>query len=143
MNVKELKSLLDTLPDDAEVKINSIYNEAGECESLPIVKAVYQTENNTLSLTPELILTVLSLGDHARINLDSVVSVKAVDIEWDTDGGDMRALCLSTEMEIPLDVAITDGEIDEDAIGDYISNESGFCHYGFVIEVDSIETKTI
>lgn len=76
------------------------------------------------------------LPDDAEVE----VSVKAVDIEWDTDGGDMRALCLSTEMEIPLDVAISNNEIDENAIGDYISDESGFCHYGFGI---SVATTTI
>lgn len=139
MNVKELKSLLDTLPDDAEVEINSVYNEAGECETSPINNWVYSSEQKLLALTPEQVV----LPECDELDPKSVVSVKAVDIEWDTDGGDMEALCLSTEMEIPLDVAITDSEIDEDAIGDYISNKSGFCHYGFAIEVDSIETKTI
>ena len=142
MNVKELKGLLNTLPDDAEVEINSIYNEAGECESSPIVKADYQPDNKILALTPEQLVFVEEDEDD-EFDPESVVSVKAVDIEWDTDGGNMEALCLSTEMEIPLDVAITDGEIDEDAIGDYISNESGFCHYGFAIEVNSTVTEII
>lgn len=136
MNVKKLKSLLDTLPDDAEVEINSVYNEAGECETSPINNWVYSCEQKLLALTPEQVV----LPKYDEFDPESVVSVKAVDIEWDTDGGDMKALCLSTEMEIPLDIAITDGEIDEDAIGDYISNESGFCHYGFGI---SITTTTL
>ncbi len=61
------------------------------------------------------------------------ITVKAVDIEWDTDGEDVNDLL--PDMDIPLEVAINDGEIDEDAIGDYISKESGFCHYGFNIAV--------
>lgn len=80
MKIKELKTLLCDLPDDAETEI----------------------------------------------------TVRAIDIEWDTDGEDVD---LSPNMDIPLNIAIDNGEIDEDAIGDYISEESGFCHYGFGISI--------
>lgn len=51
---------------------------------------------------------------------------KAINIEWDTDGEDVD---LPTEIEIPDDIA------DED-IGDYITDETGFCHFGFDIAQD-------
>lgn len=57
--------------------------------------------------------------------------LRVVNIKWDTDGEDV---CLPNEIEIP--------EIfgdDEWAIGDYISDITGFCHSGF----DLIESITI
>lgn len=51
--------------------------------------------------------------------------MKATNIKWDTDG-DMEILYqLPTEMEIPEDM------IDEEEISDYLSDVTGFCHYGF------------
>lgn len=51
--------------------------------------------------------------------------MKAINIKWDTDG-DMDLLKgLPTEIEIP------DGVTDEEEISDYLSDETGFCHYGF------------
>ena len=57
--------------------------------------------------------------------------MKAVNIKWDTDG-DMELLEeLPTEVEIP-DYLITDDEDDLlDNISDWLSDEYGFCHFGF------------
>lgn len=48
--------------------------------------------------------------------------MKAINIKWDTDGEFVE---LPNEIELPL------GMVDEDEISDYISDETGFCHYGF------------
>ena len=48
--------------------------------------------------------------------------MKAVNIIWDTDG---ENIALPTEIDIPN--GMTDGE----EISDYITDETGFCHYGF------------
>lgn len=51
--------------------------------------------------------------------------MKAINIKWDTDG-DMEVLNqLPTEMEIP------EGITDEEEMSEYLSDETGFCHYGF------------
>lgn len=50
--------------------------------------------------------------------------MKAINILWDTDGEDVN---LPTEIEIPDNI---DPE-NEDAISDYISDVTGFCHKGF------------
>lgn len=56
--------------------------------------------------------------------------MKAVNIEWDTDG-DMTLLeSLPKEIEIPEDIE----DEDEDEISDYLTDETGFCHFGFEIE---------
>ena len=51
--------------------------------------------------------------------------MKVLNIKWDTDG-DMELLeQLPTEMDIP------EGIMDEEEISDYLTDETGFCHYGF------------
>ena len=50
--------------------------------------------------------------------------MKAVNIKWDVDFEEDLEM-LSTEIEIP------NGMTDEEEISDYISDETGFCHYGF------------
>ena len=55
--------------------------------------------------------------------------MKATNIKWDIDEveeGDLIAL--PTEIEIPEDLT------DEDEISDYITDLTGFCHFGFTIE---------
>ena len=53
--------------------------------------------------------------------------MKAINISWDTDG---ECVELPTEIELPF------GVVDEDEISDYISDETGFCHKGFELIVD-------
>lgn len=50
--------------------------------------------------------------------------MKAINILWDTDGEEVN---LPNEIEIPDWV---DKE-DDGAISDYLSDETGFCHFGF------------
>ncbi len=51
--------------------------------------------------------------------------MKATNIKWDTDG-DMKLFC-----ELPTEIEIPEGMIDEEEISDYLSDETGFCHEGF------------
>ena len=50
--------------------------------------------------------------------------MKAINILWDTDGEEVN---LPNEIEIPDCV---DKE-DDDEISDYLSDATGFCHFGF------------
>lgn len=52
--------------------------------------------------------------------------MKAVNIDWDVDNAEEKGF-LPSEIEIP------DG-IDEDEVGDYLSDITGYCHYGFELE---------
>lgn len=54
--------------------------------------------------------------------------MKVINIQWDTDGDKKLFKKLPTEIDIP------DGMDDEDEISDYISDVTGFCHYGFELE---------
>jgi hypothetical protein len=51
----------------------------------------------------------------------------AVDIVWDTDGEDEEDLGLPSRVEIPFFT-------DDDEIADYLSDEYGYCVFGFNIE---------
>lgn len=55
--------------------------------------------------------------------------MKAVEILWDVDEAeDLKDL--PTEIEIP------EGMVDEDEISDYISDVTGFCHKGFALDTE-------
>lgn len=66
------------------------------------------------------------------------VKLYATDIKWDIEDEEIEQRAIegnSTTMEIPLDLwthLSTDDYSEE--ISEYISNESGYCHDGFVIE---------
>lgn len=55
--------------------------------------------------------------------------MRAIDIKWDTDGDEEVLKTLPTEMDIP-------NGIDEDDVADWLSDETGFCVFGFVLEAE-------
>lgn len=52
--------------------------------------------------------------------------MKAINIVWDTDG---------EYVELPNEIELPFGMVDEDEISDYISYKTGFCHNGFELIV--------
>lgn len=67
----------------------------------------------------------------------------ARDIGWDTDG-DMKIFkSLPQEIEIPEDVWEDYNNGNDDAISDYVSDVTGFCHYGFEIRTEEIKEEKI
>lgn len=51
--------------------------------------------------------------------------MKASAIIWDTD---------DENVSLPSEIELPDGMEDEDEISDYITNQTGYCHKGFIIE---------
>lgn len=51
--------------------------------------------------------------------------MKAINIRWDTDG-DMEVL-----KQLPKEMEIPNGVTDKEEISDYLSDKTGFCHFGF------------
>lgn len=50
--------------------------------------------------------------------------MKAINIDWDVD--------YEEDLEdLPTEIEIPNGITDEEEISNYISDETGFCHYGF------------
>lgn len=61
--------------------------------------------------------------------------MKATNINWDVDNEeDLETL--PTEIELPK------GMTNEDEISDYISDKTGFCHLGFILENEEINPDT-
>lgn len=56
--------------------------------------------------------------------------MKAINIIWDTDGENVT---LPNEIEIPNTM------IELEAISDYITDETGFCHKGFELDYNGME----
>jgi hypothetical protein len=54
------------------------------------------------------------------------------EIEYDTDG---EIVDLPTQLEIEIPTEIIDQEDIEEFVSDEISNITGFCHFGFKIEL--------
>lgn len=50
----------------------------------------------------------------------------ATNIEWDLEE--------DNNVELPETIEIPDGITDEDEISDYLSEQTGYCHKGFVIK---------
>ncbi len=56
--------------------------------------------------------------------------MKVYNIQWDVDNEYERSF-LPDEIQIPHNIAYKEGEIDEDAISDFLANETGYCRCGF------------
>ena len=62
--------------------------------------------------------------------------MRAINIEWDVDYEEQLE-DLPEEMEIP------EGMTDEEEISDWLSDETGFCHKGFVLTEDEGSKKVV
>ena len=62
-----------------------------------------------------------------------MVTVRIYNIQWDTDGD--KKLFKKLPQNIEATIMEFDGEDVEDTISDYISDLTGFCHYGFEYEI--------
>lgn len=65
----------------------------------------------------------------------------AHNIKWDTDGDMKLFKTLPQEIEIPEDVWEDYDNGNDDAISDYVSDVTGFCHYGFEIRTENIKEE--
>ena len=59
--------------------------------------------------------------------------MKIINILYDVNSDEDKAF-LPNEIEIPAEMIGENGEVDEDVISDYISDVTGYCHFGFSIE---------
>lgn len=59
------------------------------------------------------------------------VKFRVYDIDWDTDGEDVD---LPNEIEVNVPAEVVDYDDVNDYISDWLSDEYGFCHNGFLLE---------
>lgn len=64
--------------------------------------------------------------------------MKAMNIKWDTDGDEELAKELPDTIEIPEELANEAKDLNDEneAISDYLSDVTGFCHYGLDLVID-------
>ena len=67
----------------------------------------------------------------------------AHDIRWDTDGDMKLFKTLPQEIEIPNEVWEDYDNGNDDALSDYVSDITGFCHYGFEVRTEKIKEEDI
>ena len=70
-----------------------------------------------------------------------VIKHIAYNIQWDTDGDMKLFKTLPQEIEIPEEVWEDDDNGNDDAIPDYVSDVTGFCHYGFEIRTEIVKEE--
>lgn len=56
--------------------------------------------------------------------------MRAINIKWDTDSNKDVEASLPKELDIPDEI-----RDDEEAVSDYLSNMTGYCHEGFDLEM--------
>ena len=69
--------------------------------------------------------------------LEHLSTMIAFNIKWDIDGVSPEELNLPVSVEIPAEVASSG---DDDIISDWLTNEYGYCHFGFSLTTDSSAT---
>lgn len=67
----------------------------------------------------------------------------AHNIKWDTDGDMKLFKTLPQEIEIPDEVWEDYDNGNDDALSDYVSDVTGFCHYGFEVRIKKIKEEDI
>lgn len=79
------------------------------------------------NLTNEKVSKILGIPERICANLTTTEKYDyTYSLFYNNDSCFNEFMELPTEMEIPKEI-----ENDEDAISDYLSDETGFCHYGF------------
>ena len=114
----------------SEVYPASSAQDAGEmCSSL--IADMIETMDLDRNIDPTATRELVGDGWWFRVRWEeqdfSAPAAYAVDIKWDTDGEDEEDLGLPSRVEIPF-------IFNDDEIADYLSDEYGYCVFGFNIE---------
>lgn len=122
-----------SIPDLVEKRVEGILSTSYECEQEDYSDA------DTYIVCVDSERIHYSWENHHDITTEN--KRVATNIKWDTDD---EKVDLPNQMVIPDDI-----DDDADAIGDYLSDETGFCHLGFdlvyeaTIKVNREDTKVI
>lgn len=122
-----------SIPDLVEKRVEGILSISYECEP----EGYFETDTNAVCVDSE------RIHYSRETHHDTIFESKriATNIKWDTDG---EGVDLPNHMVIPDKV-----HDDVNAIGDYLSDETGFCHFGFglvyeaTVKVNRKDTRVI
>ena len=115
---------------------NSSYEDIGEDTSIIYYVSTRDDDFNAKQLASK-INNCGRLEEGRRI-IESKLIV--TNIKWDTDGEDID-LPKEMEVELPEYIDETDEDEVDEYVSDYISDETGFCHYGF--DIKEVKTEAV
>lgn len=122
-----------SIPDLVEKRVEGILSISYECEQ----EGYFETDTNAVCVDSE------RIHYSRETHHDTIFESKriATNIKWDTDG---------EKVDLPNQMVIPDKIHDDvNAIGDYLSDKTGFCHFGFglvyeaTVKVNREDTKVI
>lgn len=132
LGILEIRDILQQNPATADKEfaiLDDMKVEVGVGDNVKIYKAIKNDEGNWELLEEN---KKLKTG---KINKNNPIKVEAkrvaYDIEWDIDDDEYEDE--DDELSLPTEVVIPD-DIDDDDIEDYLSDLTGFCHYGYKIK---------
>lgn len=95
------------------------------CETFPNYKKAAKANAKSLSRAIDTFVKAMEAPEKKKVR-------KAYNIKWDTDGATLKECGLPRSVVIPDDVA-------DDEVGDWLSDEYGFCHDGYMTNFEEDE----
>lgn len=133
----DIESKLDRVVDRCnalDISLSGDINYSGDAEGRYIIgKKVESLSKEELIIRETSVSALLKELERRGVYLKNETSAKPAlvtyDIKWDTDSNKDVFDNLPSEIEIP------EGMVDDEEISDYVSDETGFCHAGFKIGI--------
>lgn len=133
----DIESSLDKVVDKCRalgISLSGEIDYSGDAEGRYVIgQKVEDLSKGEFIIREASVSTLLKELERRDVFLMNETSAKptlvAYDIKWDTDG-DEEAL-----HDLPKEILIPDGMVDDEEISDFVSNETGFCHTGFKLGI--------
>lgn len=137
----DIENKLDRVVDKCNVLGISLSGEVdytGDAEGKYVIgktigKNIEDLSKKECAIRDATVFTLLEELKRRGVYIKNETSTKpalvAYDIKWDTDG-DEEVL-----HDLPKEILIPDGMVDDEEISDYVSDETGFCHAGFKLGI--------
>lgn len=133
----DIENKLDRVVDKCNVLGISLSGEVdytGDAEGKYVIgKSIEDLSKEECAIRDATVFTLLEELKRRGVYIKNEASTKpalvAYDIKWDTDG-DEEVL-----HDLPKEILIPDGMVDDEEISDYVSDETGFCHAGFKLGI--------
>ena len=133
----DIENKLDRVVDKCRalgISLSGEIDYSGDAEGRYVIgQKVEDLSKGEFIIREASVSTLLKELERRGVYLKNETSAKptlvAYDIKWDTDG-DEEVL-----HDLPKEILIPDGMVDDEEISDYVSDETGFCHTGFKLGI--------
>lgn len=133
----DIENKLDRVVDKCRalgISLSGEIDYSGDAEGRYVIgKSIEDLSKEECAIRDATVFTLLEELKRRGVYIKNETSAKpalvAYDIKWDTDG-DKDVLG-----DLPTEIIIPDGMVDDEEISDYVSDETGFCHTGFKLGI--------